>query len=192
MGRPLRIPLASTTPDIGPGSVWPTAVLSGSASAAVLAASVWFSFDIAGARPAVPLDDWIAMHALLGLVAGVLVTWILRVGIRLDPLLESASERRAASARLSSIGAAATCVCFAFTAHGGPRSSALALLGLALGAAVVLGTARFLLRGGASLSALPRLDPLRVAPLVALLIVPLQDGVDAPSLAEAWRVMLLG
>ena len=37
---------------------------------------------------------------------------------------------------------------------------------------------------------LPRLDPLKVAVLLALVLAPLQDGGAAASLRGAWQVML--
>lgn len=175
--------------DVGPGGVWPAAVLAGAVSAANCSAGAWL---VLSATASAPFDfaDWIALHALLGVVSGVLVTWLLAAGWRLDPLLGATAQRRAAAVRLSSLGAAAACVCFAFSARPQPVTAVSAAAGLALGAALLLATTRLALRKGPSLAELPRLDPLRISALVALLLVPLQDGVDAPSLAEAWRVML--
>jgi hypothetical protein len=190
-----RVLLAATTSDVGPGELWPSAVLAGATTAAALAAGAWVALDVAFGHANVAFGDWIALHASMGLVGGVLVTWILALGRRFDGALARPEQRRAAAVRLSSFAAAATSVCFAFALRPDLRQALAAAAGLGIGAAFVVLAGRALVfgpavqRGFGSL-ALPRLDPLRVAPLVALLLVPLQDGVECSSLGEAWRVML--
>lgn len=182
--------LIAATEDIGPGELWPVAVLSGAFSAATCAAGAWIALEFSSAGANVALGDWIALHASVGALAGVLVTWLVAAGRRIDGALLEAGSRRAAAARLSAIGAAAVCVCAGFWLRP-ERDQALAIaagLGLGVGACALAA-----LRLAASIGrgrTLPRFDPLRVAPLVALLIVPLQDGVDCDSLGDAWRVML--
>jgi hypothetical protein len=194
-----RILLAANTSDVGPGELWPSAVLAGAATGAATALGAWCALEVALGRAPVGLGDWIALHASVGLLGGVLVTWILALGRRFDVALERPEERRAAAVRLSSLAAAATSLCFGFSMRPDLRQALALLAGLGIGAGIVFlagnrvfGAAQA--RDGSPLAPLrigpPRLDPLRVAAFVALLLVPLQDGVECSSLGEAWRVML--
>lgn len=182
--------LIAATEDVGPGELWPVAVLSGAVSAAACAAGAWIAMELSRAGASVSLGDWIALHASFGALAGVLVTWLVAAGRRVDVALFEAGSRRAAAARMSSLGAVAVCVCAGFWLRPEPHQALAIAAGLGLGIGACALTA---LRLAASIGfgrSLPRFDPLRVAPLVALLIVPLQDGVDCASLGDAWRVML--
>ncbi len=189
-----RMLLAANTSDVGPGELWPSAVLAGAATGAGTALGAWCALEVAFGRASVGLADWMALHASVGMVGGVLVTWILALGRRFDVALARPEGRRAAAVRLSSLAAAATSLCFGFSMRPDLRQALALLAGLGIGAGVlflagnrVFGSPRT--RDGSPL-ALPRLDPLRVAAFVALLLVPLQDGVECSSLGEAWRVML--
>lgn len=184
-----EIPLASLASDEGPGSVWPTAVLFGAASAALLAGGAWVGIEACGVRPVYSFGDWIAEHALWGLAAGVLVTWILRLGVRFDPLLRDPCARRAAAARLAAFGALIALLSFAVLARAPfERLAVVAVAMLASLSALAL-LVRLWLRELRRLAALPRLDPLKVAAVVALLLAPLQDGGTAGSLQHAWQMM---
>ena len=180
--------LAAATDDVGPGESWPVAVLSGAFSAALLSAGAWFALERVTGRAGVALHEWVALHAGVGVVGGVFASTLIGAGQRLDSALREPGLRRAAAARLSAVGALAVCVCAGFSL----RPSALQALALAMGLALGAGLCALasLRLAGTSTRSLPRLDPLLVAPWVALLLVPLHDGVDCDSLGEAWRVML--
>lgn len=182
--------LIAATEDVGPGELWPVAVLSGAVSAAACAAGAWIAIELSFGRTGVELGDWVALHAIVGALAGVCVTLLLAAGWRVDAALVDPGARRAAAARLSALGAVAVCVCSGFSLRPAPEQALAIAAGLGLG---VSACALAALRIAASIGlerTLPRFDPLRVAPLVALLIVPLQDGVACDSLGDAWRVML--
>lgn len=180
--------LAAATDDVGPGESWPVAVLSGTFSAAALSAGAWFALERVTGRAEVALHEWIALHASAGLLGGVLVSALIRAGRSLDSALREPGHRRAAAARLSAVGALAVCICASFSLRPSALQALALALGLALGAGLcTLASLRLL---GSLGRPLPRLDPLRVAPWVALLLAPLHDGVDCDSLGEAWRVML--
>lgn len=188
MGNHATKLLAAATDDVGPGESWPVAVLSGAVSASLLSAGAWFALERLTGRAEVALHEWVALHASVGLLGGVLASALIGFGRGLDPALREPGLRRAAAARLSAVGAFAVCLCASFSL----RPSALQALALALGLALGAGLCTLVsLRIAGSLSRpLPRLDPLRVAPWVALLLVPLHDSIACDSLGEAWRVML--
>ena len=186
------IPFASTTPDVGPGSVWPVAVLCGAVSAAVLAASAYVGVEASGVAPAFGFGAWVGQHALWGTLAGVAVTWILRLGHRLDPQLAEPSARRAAAARLATFGVLIGLACLAASSRAPLERLGFVAGALLAGIGALLYLARLWLRSLRRIVALPRLDPLRVAAVVALLLVPLQYESPGASLARAWRVMLGG
>lgn len=192
MQHDARIPFASLSPDAGPGSVWPVAVLCGTSSAAVFSACAWVGIEACGVRPGIGFADWVAEHALWGLAAGVVVTWILWLGVRLDPLLAAPANRRAAAARLTVFGALLALVALALLSRA--PLERLAVVGLALlsGLGALAFLARLWLRELRRVAALPRLDPLQVAAVVGLLLAPLQDGGVGASLQRAWQVMLGG
>jgi len=180
---------AANTDDVGPGGVWPAAVLSGCASAALFAAGAWLALHQHSSGASVDLGDWIALHAIVGLASGVFVTWLIAAGERYDRLLAAPGQGRVAAVRLSALVACCACVCVAFTRPLDPRQTQLVALGCGA-AALVIGALLVELSRRTAAAGLPRLDPLRVAPFTALLFVPLQDGATCASLAEAWRVML--
>jgi hypothetical protein len=192
MQHDARIPFASTSADEGPGSVWPVALLAGTTSASVLAACAWVGIEACGLRTRVGFGDWVAEHALWGLAAGILVTWILRLGVRLDPTLAEPRARRAAALRLAVFGALVALVALALLSRA-PLERLLAVLGTMLsGLAAIAWLARLWLGSLRRVAELPRLDPLQVAPVIALLLAPLQDGGAGASLQRAWAVMLGG
>lgn len=179
----------ANTDDVGPGGVWPAAVLSGCASAALFAASAWLALQSHSFGASIALGDWVALHAFVGLASGVFVTWLVVAGERYDRSLAAPGQGRVAAVRLSALVTCCACVCVAFTRPLDPRQALL--LALACGAAALLiGALLVQLSRSTASAGLPRLDPLRVAPFTALLFVPLQDGATCDSLAEAWRVML--
>jgi hypothetical protein len=182
--------LVSPYPDDGPGSVWPTALLAGGVSAAALAAGTWIALEAAGARPDFGFADWVAEHAVWGMAAGLVVTWILRLGRRVDPALSSPQARRAAALRLGLVSSLALWLVVAATTRALALAPEFVLGGLLAGLALLLFVARLWLRSLRRVSALPRLDPLKVAVGLALLAAPLQDGGAAASLRAAWQVML--
>ena len=199
------------------GSVWPVAALFGATTAASAALGAWLAAPLGGAARPWSVIDWVAEHALWGTLLGGLLALVLRLGARLDRQLDQEARRRAAAARL-----AALCVALAlFTLAGalaGPRAAlwerALpALGGAALGLALAWTLLGRWLAGGSRFQVLPHLDPARVAALIALLTLPLYQGVrHAPdaatqaallsspagaheppaSLLDAWQVMLGG
>jgi hypothetical protein len=184
------IAFASAMPDVGPGGVWPAALLSGSVGGAMLAASAWVGIEASGVAPALAFGEWIAQHALWGAFSGIVATAVVVAGARFDASLASRGARRAAAARLALFGAALGLASFAMLAR-----APLEVLAIVLGAALagfggVALLARLWLHDVRALASLPRLDPLKVAAIVALLIVPLQDGAASASLREAWQVML--
>jgi hypothetical protein len=192
MHHDARIPLDSSSSDEGPGSVWPVALLAGTASASVFASCAWVGIEACGVRTRVGFGDWVAEHALWGLAAGIVVTWILRLGVRLDPTLTDPCARRAAALRLAVFGALIALVALAISSRA-PLERLLPVLGtMVAGLAAVLWLARLWLGSLRRVAVLPRLDPLQVAPVIALLLAPLQDGGAGASLQRAWAVMLGG
>jgi hypothetical protein len=190
MTAPAPLPLASSAPDEGPGSVWPVALLSGGLSAALLSAGVWVGLEASGAQPRFGFADWVAEHALLGLLAGLLVTGLLRLGRPLDPRLACARERRAAALRLGVLGSLAVLCVLAASSRALFDRPFFVLTGLLAGAAAATLCLRLWLGSLRRARELPRLDPLKVAVLLALVLAPLQDGGAAASLRGAWQVML--
>lgn len=190
MTAPAPLPLASSTPDEGPGSVWPVALLAGGLSAALLAAGVWVGLEASGARPRFGFADWVAEHALLGLGAGLAVTWILRLGRSLDPLLACERARRAAALRLALLSSLALLCVLAASSRALFDRPFFVLTGLLAGAAAATFGLRLWLGSLRRARELPRLDPLKVAVLLAFVLAPLQDGGAAASLRGAWQVML--
>lgn len=192
MQHDARIPLDSSSSDEGPGSVWPVALLAGTTSASVFAACAWVGIEACGLRTRVGFGDWVAEHALWGFAAGIVVTWILRLGVRLDPQLAEPRARRAAALRLAVFGALIALVALAVLTRA-PLERLLPVLGtMVAGLAAVLWLARLWLGSLRRVAELPRLDPLQVAPVIALLLAPLQDGGAGASLQRAWAVMLGG
>jgi len=196
-------------------TVWPVAALYGSISAAAAALGAWLANWTSGAARPWAVLDWVAEHALWGTLLGGLLALVVRLGARFDPALNVASQRRAATARLSAVCVALGLLALA-GAWAGPRPQAWgsALPALA-GGGIALALAWALLgrglAGGARFRALPHLDPARVAVLLAVLTLPLAPGVrhasedtaqaslsgrpalraGAPaSVIDAWRVML--
>lgn len=198
------------------GTVWPVAALYGAISAAAAALGVWVASWLSGAARPWAVLDWVAEHALWGTLLGGLLALVVRLGARVDPSLVAAGQRRAASARL-----AAACVALGLLALAGASAGSrpqawghalAALAGGGFGLALAWTMLCRGLAGGARFRALPNLDPARVAALLALLTLPLAQGVrhapesasqasllgrgvavraQAPdSVLEAWRVML--
>ncbi|MCC7013938.1 MAG: hypothetical protein IT454_15385 [Planctomycetes bacterium] len=184
------LPLASTVPDVGPGSVWPTALLCSTVSSAVFAAGAWVGVEACGIVPVFSFSAWVAVHALFGLGVGLAVTVVLSLGRRIDPALHSSTAARAAAVRLSVFGVALGVAAFAMLSRAAlvPLLSSLTAMGASCAGLLLL--AKFWLRRIDRLFALPRLDPLRVAGIVAFLLVPLHDGSMTASLGAAWAVML--
>jgi len=181
---------ASATPDVGLGSVWPTAVLGGASLAAAAAAGAWVAAALTGARPAWSLPVWSAEHALWGTAAGAVVALALRLAERGVPALAVPARRRVVglwtTAALVSLGLALVLGIL------GARAAELApapLLGALGGAALWLAGAR----RTRPAQGLARLDPARVAALLALGTLPLANGLAAgrpASLLEVWRLLL--
>lgn len=201
-------------------AVWPVAALYGALTAAAAALGAWLAAGTSELVRPWSLLDWVAEHALWGTLLGALLALVVRLGARLDPALRDPGRRRAASARLAAISVALGLVALTGALAGsragtwGRAWPALASAWLALGATwALLGRS---LAGRSRFRALPRLDPARVAVLIALLTLPLAPGVrhgpqgevgggssqaslvgrppaaaSAPeSLLDAWRVML--
>mgnify|MGYP001586905721 CR=1 FL=1 len=190
MNSTTPLPLASATPDAGPGSVWPVALLFGAVSSAALAACAYVGIEASGRAPRIDFGAWIAEHALWGMAAGILVTWILRLGGRFDPLLVEPSSRRAAAARLAVVGVWIGMIALAGLSRAPLERFAVVAGAMFAGLGALAFVARLWLRSLRRIRALPRLDPLRVVALLAVLIIPLHDGLPSTSLAGAWRVML--
>ncbi len=188
--------LSSATPDIGLGSVWPTAVLAGASLAGVAAAGAWFGGAVTGAEVRWNLAVWTAEHALWGTAAGAVVALVLRLVQRALPAIADPTRRRILgrrwTVRLVSAGLLAVVV---WQASGAGLQSLPSpvfgpLFGLLAGIGLWIALARRV--GG-----LVRLDPARVAALVALVTLPLANGLDpgagtAWSLLGAWRALLAG
>lgn len=191
------------------GGVWPVAVLFGAIGASAAALGAWLAALAGGATRPWFVLDWTAEHALWGTLAGGLVAAIVRLGAALDPELADAGRRRAAAARLAIVCVGSGLLALAALLAGGRGEAAWWRVVLELcGAAAGLGLAWTLLArflaGRTRVEALPALDPLRTAVLLAVLTLPLAAGVrrapsDAPhvsgglpsSLHEAWQVMLV-
>ncbi len=180
------LPLASSTPNEGPGSVWPVALLSGGLSAALLSAGVGVALEASGAQPRFGFADWVAEHALLGL----LVTGLLHLGRPLDPRLACTRERRAAVPRLGVLAALAVLCVLAASSRALFDRPFSVFASLVAGAAAANLCLRLWLGSLRRACELPRLDPLKVATLLALLLASLRDGGAAASLRGAWQVML--
>ena len=182
--------LASALPDVGLGSVWPTAVLAGASLASASAAGAWIGGVAVGGDPTWNFAVWSAEHALWGTGVGALVALGLRVVGRRRPLLSEPVRRRALGLRLTvGLVAAGLALPFVIFLAQDPSSRALGpLLGLLGGAGLWTLVARR--RRGLS-----RLDPARVAALVALVTLPLANAFEIaagppPSLLEVWRILL--
>jgi hypothetical protein len=194
--------LASRVGDAGCGSVWPVAVLVGASASASLAFGAWFAGRVSGEPVPWTASEWVAEHAVWGTLAGALVSLVLRCGAHWDPTLRDPTARRAAAARLAGIWVAVGVICLTAIAAGGRSVASAPILGLLLGAALWILAVRAWLGDSQRLLALPRLDPVRVAVLLAVLTLPLRNGIQpepgmgaedlVPSLWTAWRVMLGG
>ena len=187
-------PLASSLPDVGLGSVWPTAVLTGASLAAAGSAGAWVGGLVSGAHPSWSLAVWSAEHALWGTAVGALVSLALRVAGRRRPGLADPVRRRALAWRATRAAVGVGLVLpFALILALNPSLDALRAVSAPLTgvlAGVVLWAAIARRARG-----LPRLDPARVAALLALVTLPLANAFEvasgAPtSLVEVWRTLL--
>lgn len=199
-------------------SVWPAGALFGGISTGAAALGVWLGAPLLGATRPWALADWVAEHALWGTLAGASVALVVALGARWDPSLAHPGRRRAAAARLAVLcGLLGLLALVGALAGPGLEAWGRALPQLALGGtAATLGgllLGRFL-AGRERRRVLPPLDPARVAVVLALVTLPLAQGVrhapdqllggftlaSAPveppdpatptSLVEAWQVML--
>lgn len=189
------------------GDVWPTAVLFGAVGASAAALGAWLAALASGATRPWFVLDWTAEHALWGTLAGALIAVVVHLGAPHDPALADVGRRRAAAARLATVCVGLGLLALAGLVGGGrgeawPRL-ALQLCGAGAGLALSWTLLARALAGRAAAGALPALDPLRTAVLLAVLTLPLAAGVrraplDAPtalarlpaSLPAAWQVML--
>jgi hypothetical protein len=202
-----RVALASPIGDVGWGSVWPASVLVGSVASALLGAGTWIGAAAGDVRAPWPFVVWTAEHAATGAALGALASAVFLAGARLDPLLRDLAQRRAASTRLTLLWCALAPVCLAALAGPLERVRPEAVLGFAAGLLAWLPIARAWLGPRPEIAAVPRLDPARVAVVVALLTCPLAGGMALPtkaaettgacaplgaSLWRAWQVMLAG
>lgn len=199
---------------LGTGGVWPVAALFGALTAASAALGAWLAAWVSGsARPWFVLD-WLAEHALWGTLAGALLTVVLRLGARFDPSLSDLGRRRAAVARLTvlcvGLGLLALTALLAGSRGEAWSHIAIELAGAGLGLGLAFALLARCLAGSLRFEALPGLDPLRTAVLLAVVTLPLAAGprrapLDAPpprmhagialwqlpaSLPAAWQVML--
>lgn len=187
--------------------VWPVAVLFGAVGASAAALGAWLAALASGAAVPWFVLDWTAEHALWGTLAGALMAAVVHFGAPFDPALADLGRRRAAAARLAVVCVGMGLVALAALVGGGNGSAWPRLPVHLSGAAVGLVFAWMLLAralaGRARVHALPSLDPLRTAVLLAVLTLPLAEGVRrAPlddaravvrppdSLGDAWQVML--
>lgn len=182
--------LASALPDVGLGSVWPTAVLAGATLASTCAAGAWIGGVAVGSDPTWNFAVWSAEHALWGTAAGALVALGLRVAGRRLPALADPARRRALGLRLT-VGLVVCALALPFALALGEAGLARAL-GPLLGA---LGGAVLWFLAARRAPSLRRLDPARVAALVALVTLPLANAFEIsagapPSLLEVWRILL--
>jgi hypothetical protein len=168
----------------GWGGVWPAAILVGASCAAAMSAGAWL-----GARvdhPSLPpLAQWIAEHALWGTVLGAAVTLALRLGSSRNPALLVAARRRWIAVRATPAGVGLAFAFALLALAGSPAALLGPLVGLGVGAAAWFALLRACLAGSREL---PRLDPARVAVLVAVLTVPLVA--ESGPLLDAWRAVL--
>ena len=185
--------LASALPDVGLGSVWPTAVLAGATLASTCAAGAWIGGVAVGSDPTWNFAVWSAEHALWGTAAGALVALGLRAAGRRRPALADPAHRRALGLRLTVVlvvcALALPFVLALITGGtGGPAAAQGPLLGALAGGVLWFLAARLA-------PSLRRLDPARVAALVALVTLPLANAFEIsaeapPSLLEVWRTLL--
>ena len=189
------------------GGVWPVAVLFGALGATAAAFGAWLAALAGGATRPWFVLDWTAEHALWGTLAGALVAAVVHFGAPFDPVLADAGRRRAAAARLATVCVGLGLVALAALVAGGRDEAwsrvALELCGAAGGLVLAWTLLARLMTGRLRIEALPAIDPLRTAVLLAVLTLPLAAGVrraplDAPpaaarlpaSLSDAWQVML--
>jgi hypothetical protein len=183
------------------------AVLFGAVGASAAALGAWLTAVASGAGAPWFVLDWTAEHALWGTLAGALMAAVVHFGAPFDPTLADLGRRRAAAARLATIGVGLGLVALAASAAGGRPAAWSSVTRELCGAALGLVAAWTLLARGLAgrsrVAALPALDPLRTAVLLAVLTLPLAEGVRrapldvarAPahlpdSLGDAWQVML--
>ncbi len=183
------IALASSRPDHGWGGVWPAAILVGASSAAALSAGTWLGgWTGTSALPSFP--HWVAEHALWGTVLGATVTFGLRLGSSHNPALRVDARRRTVAARATPVGVGLAFLVALIGLAGSLGAAAGPALGLAAGAGAWFAGLRLWLAGSRS-GELPRLDPARVAVLVALLTMPLASSASGGAwLLDAWRAVL--
>lgn len=186
--------LASSLPDAGLGSVWPTAVLTGASLAAAGSAGAWVGGVATGAHPSWSIAVFSAEHALWGTAVGALAALALRLAGRRRPGLLDPARRRALAWRVTRVAVGLGLVLpFLLALAANPSPGALrAALGPLAG--VLAGTLVWALAARRA-RGLPRLDPARVAVLVALVTLPLANAFEiasgAPtSLVEVWRGLL--
>lgn len=187
--------------------VWPVAVLFGAVGASAAALGAWAAALASGVAAPWFVLDWTAEHALWGTLAGALMAAVVHFGAPFDPVLADLGRRRAAAARLAMVCVGLGLVALAALVAGGRGAVGsrlpLELCGAAIGLFAAWKLLARALAGRARVDALPALDPLRTAVMLAVLTLPLAEGVrrapldaaPAPnalpaSLDDAWQVML--
>ena len=182
-GNARVVPLASTLPDAGWGSVWPVAILFGSACAAAMSGGAWLGAELLGdgvhpdGAGVAGFATWVAEHAAWGTALGAFVTLALRLVARRWAKLRGPAQRRAVAAGSVVACTIALLLALLITLSVDARQTLAAGSGIVLGFVLwILGVRLWLRRSPRTLEELPRLDPARVAILVALLTIPLAPG----------------